>query len=158
MLKFSVSQRTLPVHYMKQTMVNLSASSTLSQDKRRRMQGPTISSSSWEVWKEGPTTPAVVIRRNHQTPRKVLTPGRVSHHSEGGAPHDLQRKRRSPVKRSETIRMKVWSSQLDRVKRKTESLRKKVRERSGRKGDTYRCHIVNCKLTGSPLGVNTFTI
>ena len=158
MLKFSVSQRTLPVHYMKQTMVNLSASSPLGQDKRRRMHGPTISSSSWEVWKEGPTTPAVVIRRNHQTPRKVLTPGRVSHHSEGGAPHDLQRKRRSPVKRSETIRMKVWSSQLDRVKRKTESLRKKVRERSGRKGDTYRCHIVNCKLTGSPLGVNTFTI
>lgn len=131
MLKFSVSQRKLPLHYMRQTM-SLNVTSPLRQNivnGTQKMHGATVSSSCCEIWKESPAKSAVVVRRNYQTPRKILTPGKGHRNTQDRRAVEGERSRGTPVRRSETIQMKVWSSQLSRLKRKTESLRKKVRER-----------------------------
>lgn len=131
MLKFSVSQRKLPLHYMRQTM-SLNATSPLQQtivNGPRKMHGATVSSSYCEIWKESPAKSAVVVHRNYQAPRKILTPGKGHRNPKVRRDMDGERGRGTPVRRSETIQMKVWSSQLRRLKRKTESLRKKVRKK-----------------------------
>lgn len=131
MLKFSVSQRKLPLHYMRQTM-SLNATSPLRQtivNGPRKMHGATVSSSYCEIWKESPAKSAVVVHRNYQTPRKIPTPGKGHRNPKVRRDMDVERGRGTPVRRSETIQMKVWSSQLSRLKRKTESLRKKVRKK-----------------------------
>lgn len=131
MLKFSVSQRKLPLHYMRQTM-SLNATSPLRQsivNGPRKMHGATVSSSYCEIWKESPAKSAVFVHRNYQAPRKILTPGKGHRNPKVRRAMDGERGRGTPVRRSETIQMKVWSSQLSRLKRKTESLRKKVRKK-----------------------------
>ncbi|XP_062569004.1 uncharacterized protein LOC134231096 [Saccostrea cucullata] len=94
-------------------------------ERQKERNNTTISSSYCEIYQQSPRKSAVVLWRNSPTPRKKLSPTK---RKSGLIQPEVTPRRRSPPKRSETIQMKVWSSQLHRLKRKTESLRKKDNE------------------------------
>ncbi|XP_061171278.1 uncharacterized protein LOC133180841 [Saccostrea echinata] len=126
MLKFSVSHRQLPLHYLRQTMTPKPASKQIgNMEGRKERNSTTISSSYCEIYQQSPCKSAVVLWRNSPTPRKKLSPTK---RRSGLIQPEVIPRRRSPLKRTETMQMKVWSSQLHRLKRKTESLRKKDNE------------------------------